>query len=197
MICPVCKGESKNNSTCDNCNIIFDDDIREDSLNGTLDEESNEEKKFNYSDDGSFKGGNNARDPGIRRKNSLKINQEEIKKKEQLKQLIRCMEEDSTSRLMLLISRIWLNIGIVIATVQFLVIMILGFTASSPMFGSFIFTFILSGSVNFLIIFGSAWLSSLLLKGAAHIVQNTKNSAKILEYQTKLLIENQAEKISG
>ena len=106
--------------------------------------------------------------------------------------LNKCLEDDSTSNSLLRISEVWLAIGVIVAVIQLMIILFAANFMQKQASESFFAVTILPTVIGFFITIGIAWMFSLILKAIAHIVQNTKNSARILEYQTKLLIEKQA-----
>ena len=110
---------------------------------------------------------------------------------DKLSQLKKCVEEDSTANSLFRISDVVFTLGVAIAFIQLIALSFLATLMQKQPPESFSIAPIISAFVYFFIITGAAWMFSLFLKAIAQIVQNTKNSTKILEYQTKLLIENQ------
>ena len=105
-------------------------------------------------------------------------------------QLKKCLELDSTAKSLFRISEIVFVLGVVLAIIQLFGLSLVALYAQERNGENFSFVNFLPAIVNFLVIIGLAWIFSALLKAIANIVQNTKNSARILEYQTMLQLEN-------
>jgi len=88
------------------------------------------------------------------------------------------------------------NVGIVIGAIYGVISIVSSFILAgiSREGGLSFFSTLIPGLISSGIFCAIAWVISVLVSAQANILQNTKNSAKLLELQTRIMLENQAGK---
>ena len=115
--------------------------------------------------------------------------------------LAQCYEYDSTADTLNDASEKILSIGkvisIILGIIAFIYSAYVASEASRLMLNPLLtfFGIFIPGLISVIALFFSAWLISLFVKAQACVVQNTRNSARILEFQARLMIENKETKL--